>query len=132
MTAARVVNTRVPWPAARGGAGSAALAPISASLVREARRRAGLTQADLATRTGTTQSDIARLESGRRLPTLERVRALASACGLDLTLGLRAQDADWAAVSRNLTLSVEGRWDKTVAAARFVRTARESAADGRQ
>jgi len=98
--------------------------PVSASLVREARRRAGLTQTELAARAGTTQSDIARLESGRRLPTLERVRALAGACGFELALGLRNQDDDWAAVSRNLALSVEARWDKTVAAARFVRTAR--------
>ena len=103
------------------------LPPISASLVREARRRAGLTQAELAGRSGTTQSDIARLESGRRLPTLERVRALVNACGFDLALGLRTQDDDWAAVSRNLALSVEDRWDKTVAAARFVRIARDSA-----
>ena len=98
---------------------------VSASLIHEARRRAGLTQAELAARTGTTQSDIARLEAGRRVPTLERVRALAAACGLDVTVGLRAKDDDdWAAVSRNLALTVEERWDKTVAAARFVRAAR--------
>jgi transcriptional regulator with XRE-family HTH domain len=80
----------------------------------------------LAARAGTTQSDIARLETGRRLPTLERVRALVRACGFELTLGLRAQDDDWAAVSRNRALSIEDRWDKTVAAARFVRAARSA------
>ena len=40
---------------------------ISAELVR-ARVRAGLSQAELATRMGTSQSTIARLESGQTLP----------------------------------------------------------------
>jgi ribosome-binding protein aMBF1 (putative translation factor) len=51
-----------------------ALAPefeISAELVK-ARLRAGLSQAELAARMGTSQSAIARLESGQTLPTLLR------------------------------------------------------------
>ena len=42
-------------------------------LIREARRRAGLTQVELAHRVGTTQSAIARVERGRTEPTAERL-----------------------------------------------------------
>lgn len=46
-----------------------------------ARVRAGLTQEELATRMGTTQSTIARLESGRRPPSLRTVQRYAQALG---------------------------------------------------
>lgn len=58
-----------------------------ALLVREMREDAGFTQAELAKKTGTTQSVIARLEDaeymGHSLPMLERI---AVACGVGLTL----------------------------------------------
>jgi ribosome-binding protein aMBF1 (putative translation factor) len=58
-----------------------------ALLVREMREDAGLTQAELAKKAGTTQSVIARLEdaeyTGHSLPMLERI---AVACGVGLTL----------------------------------------------
>jgi ribosome-binding protein aMBF1 (putative translation factor) len=58
-----------------------------ALLVREMREDAGLTQAELAKKVGTTQSVIARLEdaeyAGRSLTTLERI---AAACGVGLKL----------------------------------------------
>lgn len=61
-----------------------------AMLVREMREDAGLTQAELARRIGTTQSVIARLEDAEytrhSLSTLERI---AVACGV--TLKLRAE-----------------------------------------
>lgn len=46
-----------------------------------ARARAGLTQADVAQRMGTTQSVVARLESGKRPPSLRTVQRYASAIG---------------------------------------------------
>lgn len=61
-------------------------------LVREARRRAGLTQRELAEQVGTTQSAIARLETGRSSPSLETVLALVRACGLDLDVMLAERD----------------------------------------
>jgi len=61
-------------------------------LVREARRRAGLTQRELAGRAGTTQSAIARIESGRTAPSFERVLALVRHCGLDLDVMLVERD----------------------------------------
>lgn len=58
-----------------------------ALLVREMREDAGLTQAELARKVGTTQSVIARLEdaeyTAHSLPMLERV---AVACGMNLKL----------------------------------------------
>ena len=55
-----------------------------AHIVREARLRAGLTQAELAGRAGTTQSALARLESGAASPGFPRVADLVEACGLEL------------------------------------------------
>ena len=46
-----------------------------------ARSKAGLTQADVAQRMGTTQSVIARMESGRRLPSMRTVQRYAQAVG---------------------------------------------------
>ena len=54
------------------------------SIVREliaARMRAGLTQNQIAERMGTTQSVIARLEGGKRTPSLTTVQRYAEAAG---------------------------------------------------
>jgi DNA-binding XRE family transcriptional regulator len=46
-----------------------------------ARARAGLTQQEVADRMGTTQSTVARLESGKRVPSLRTVQRYAAAVG---------------------------------------------------
>lgn len=46
-----------------------------------ARTRAGLTQAEVAERMGTTQSAVARMESGKRMPSLQTLRRYAEATG---------------------------------------------------
>ena len=46
-----------------------------------ARGRAGLTQSEVAARMGTTQSVVARLESGQRMPSMRTVQRYASAIG---------------------------------------------------
>lgn len=54
------------------------------SIVREliaARMRAGLTQNEIAERMGTTQSVIARLEGGKRTPSMTTVQRYAEATG---------------------------------------------------
>lgn len=54
------------------------------SIVREliaARMRAGLTQSQIAERMGTTQSVIARLEGGKRAPSIGTVQRYAEAAG---------------------------------------------------
>jgi transcriptional regulator with XRE-family HTH domain len=65
---------------------------ISADLLHEARLRARLTQAELGKRVRRSQSQIARWERGEVKPSLETLRELIRACGLELTLGLATYD----------------------------------------
>jgi transcriptional regulator with XRE-family HTH domain len=65
--------------------------------VLRARARAGLTQAEVAKRVGTTQSAIARLESGagKHSPSVATLQRYARALGLRLQIKLvRAPDSD--------------------------------------
>lgn len=69
-----------------------ALAPefeISAELIK-ARRRARLSQAELAVRMGTSQSTIARLESGQTLPSTKTLLRFAKATGNKVHVRLSA------------------------------------------
>ena len=69
-----------------------ALAPefeISTELVK-ARLRAGLSQAELAQRMGTSQSTIARLESGQTLPSTKTLLRFAKATGSKFHIRLLA------------------------------------------
>lgn len=56
-------------------------------LVYRLRKDAGLTQAELAERMGTTQSAVARMEGGGVRPTLETLEKLAVAVGQELVVG---------------------------------------------
>ena len=66
----------------------------AATIIREARKRRGITQGELARRLGTTQSAVGRLETGRTAPRLETVFAAVQACGFDLHFSLSEQDRD--------------------------------------
>ena len=59
------------------------------ALLRQARKRAGLSQVDLAARAGVTQSVISAYESGQRQPSIPALARLVDAAGFELTLGLR-------------------------------------------
>jgi transcriptional regulator with XRE-family HTH domain len=97
------------------------------TLVREARRRAGLTQTELAERTRTTQPAIARLESGATEPSFRRVSQSVLACGLELVPVLReVDDSDWSVASANLLLTPQQRVDNHQRAIRFVLAGREA------
>jgi len=75
-------------------------------LIREARRRAGLSQAELAERAGTAQSGIARWESNTTSPSLDDVRRLIRLCGLDLEVALVPyDDSDMAQAERLIGLT---------------------------
>lgn len=68
------------------------------ALVHRLRTEAGLTQAELAARMGTTQSAIARMEGGGVRPTLETLEKLAHAVGSDLVVGVGVGIADKAGI----------------------------------
>ena len=56
---------------------------VAWALLQEARRRAGLTQAELARRAGVPQSTVAKIERGRRDPSLSTLERLVRAAGLE-------------------------------------------------
>ena len=86
---------------------------ISADLLKEARRRAGITQAELGRRVGRSASQIARWERGDVKPPLETLRDLIRACDLHLTLGLAARDDSYVPhINRQLALSPAQRVDR--------------------
>jgi len=58
----------------------------AATTLREARRRAGLTQAALASQTGTSQATISAYESGRKQPSVETFSRLLAATGSRLKI----------------------------------------------
>lgn len=65
-----------------------------AGQVAERRKERGLSQADLADLVGTTQSAIARLESGGRPPRIDTLLRIANALDCDLHVELRDRAPD--------------------------------------
>jgi transcriptional regulator with XRE-family HTH domain len=64
-------------------------------LILMARRRAHLTQRELAERIGCQQATIARWERGDRLASYEDVQNAAAACGMTLDVHLAREDRSW-------------------------------------
>lgn len=64
----------------------------AAILLRTARLKAGLTQAEVARRAGMTQPVVAAYEAGRRQPTLPMLQKLLAAADYELDFTLRARD----------------------------------------
>jgi transcriptional regulator with XRE-family HTH domain len=85
----------------------------AANLLREARRRAGLTQRELAKRAGTAQSVVARIERGLRDPSWQTLERLIAAAGFslhaELTLRPTADSHMLQDVARVLSLTPEER-----------------------
>jgi transcriptional regulator with XRE-family HTH domain len=85
----------------------------SASLLREARLRSGLSQSGLAERSGKDRVQISRYEAGAVAPSLDTLIDLIQACGFDLPLELvpfeQADEESLAALQR---LSPERRLDR--------------------
>ena len=97
-------------------------------LVREARLRAGISQAELAKLMGTSQSLVARWENEQVSPRFEKVVRAVRACGLDLSLGLFNYDHQQdILIADQLRLSPEQRVKRMVDFVHDLRAMRGSA-----
>jgi transcriptional regulator with XRE-family HTH domain len=67
--------------------------PTPGQLLKDARRRRGVSQARLAIRAGTTQSAISRIERDHVSPSVETLRELLHLLGEDLVLS--TEERDW-------------------------------------
>jgi transcriptional regulator with XRE-family HTH domain len=106
---------------------------IGNDLVREARRRRGLTQTQLAERAETTQSAIARLESGRTSPSFDDILRLLRLMDLDLDLMLVERDRqDWWQAREALDRSPVERFDHHAASTASLRRLRSMGEAGRE
>jgi transcriptional regulator with XRE-family HTH domain len=102
-------------------------------LVREARKRAGMTQSELAARAGTTQSAVARVESGAVSPSLEHLTKLVRAAGFDIDVRLAPyDDHDLSMALRNLTLTPEQRLDNMLASEPFAQEMRRAGREAKR
>ncbi len=89
-------------------------------LIREARKRAGLTQVGLARRAGVPQSTVGRVESGARVPSTALAERLVRAAGFELRVGLGEPDPDTDSLfERTLRRKPRQRLADATRAARF-------------
>ncbi len=96
----------------------------AATLLREARSSANLTQRELAVRTGVAQPAIARIESGAVSPRVDTLNRVLAACGRSVgnaPLPSRVDPQDWAQVEENLRRSPAERLRNLETAARSLR-----------
>ena len=97
---------------------------VSGDLLIEARRRAGLSQAELARRSGVAASLIGRYERYEVIPSFERLRELVRACGFDFAFRLAKLDPtdhDRVLIERELRLTPPERLRRGLAAGRAAR-----------
>ena len=100
---------------------------ISGDLLKEGHRRAGLSQAELAHRAGKPTSVIGRWERNEVKPSLETLRSLVRACGLELRVGLDPRDdAQDATILAALELTPEQRLAQLEASTDFLHRARSN------
>ena len=95
----------------------------SGELLRDARRRHGISQERLAARAGTTQSAISRIERNRVSPSVETLREIIYLLGEDLVLAAEPRDSgiDLTLNQANLALTPEQRVKQSLELADFVR-----------
>jgi transcriptional regulator with XRE-family HTH domain len=101
---ASFVQQRCRLPIMRGG-----------PLIREARLRAGLTQSELADRTGRERSVIARWEQGAVSPSIDNLLAIIHACEFELPLVIVPRDTSQdEQLEEGRILSPERRVDRLI------------------
>ena len=102
---------------------------VSWAIVQEARRRAGLTQRELAARARTSQSAIARIERGRQVPSIETLQRILRACDLELQLRVVKRDTTQdSAILASLALTPDERLEQLEQLAQFILAGREALA----
>lgn len=106
-------------------------APTTASaLVQLARQRAGLSQRELAEQAGVSQSEIARIESGKREPSIPTLQRILGGSGLELRFRLApVDDHDRVLTERQARRS---KSEQKVAEARHRRNVAQFAANARK
>lgn len=106
---------------------------LSGDLLVEARRRVGISQAELARRSGVAASLIGRYERYEVTPSLERLRELLRWCGIELSFRLAAVDAsehDRVLIERELRRTPAERLRRGLAAGRAFRSLAEHGGGG--
>lgn len=96
----------------------------SGSVMRRARHHAGLTQAALAERIGTTQSVISRWERGHEEPRLTSLAVVLAACGLRMSLHVEIDDVDRAQIRQQLAMTPGERLASVTNLSRVLASAR--------
>jgi len=98
-------------------------------LIREARRHAGLTQAQLAARLGTRQSAVSNWERGLDVPRVDTLARILEACGFEADLTFRRHDdEDRSQIRLQLSMSPEDRLASNRNVVQFVQEGRRSMA----
>lgn len=98
---------------------------LSGDLLVEARRRAGISQAELGRRSGVAPSLIGRYERYEVIPSIERLRSLVRACGIELSFRLTTVDPtdhDHVLIERELRRAPAERLRRGLAAGRAFRS----------
>lgn len=92
-----------------------------AEWVNGARRSAGLTQRQLAERSGVPQPTIARIESGKQMPRADTLDRLLEACDFELRLGpIRGGGVDQSQIREWLDMSPEERLRRATGYGRMI------------
>jgi transcriptional regulator with XRE-family HTH domain len=100
----------------------------AARVLRQARRRAGLTQRELASRAGVPQSRVAKIESGVIIPRVDTLDRLLEACGEGLeSLPRPGRGLDRTGYRELLKVTPAARLEQSAAAARGLARLRERA-----
>ena len=93
---------------------------MSGDLIKEARKRAGMTQAQLGMRLARSQSAIARWERGDSEPSLETLREIIRGCGLDLMFFMsRLDESNATVIDEHLRMTPRQRFTDLMTRVRF-------------
>jgi transcriptional regulator with XRE-family HTH domain len=104
------------------------LGMTAAEMLKMARRRAGVTQRELARRSGVPQPTISRIEAARMSPTFDLLARLVRSCGLMLTVQeIAGGGVDRSQIRERLRISPAMRLRAAVGSARNLQVMRERA-----